>query len=91
MVSVMHLPFLKADFALAELKIGSVLFLKILLLPNFKTFALLFAIAFCWYDQLYWHLLIKFSNSFTLMQDECDVFSKFFGKLFQKVGLGGLS
>ena len=47
---------------LTELKTGFKLFLNLVLFPNLSTFALLFAIAFCWKDHLSLHVEIKFSK-----------------------------
>ena len=90
-MSVIHLPFFIADLAFAELKTGGELFLKIVLLPNLRIFALLLAIDFCWNDHLFSHAEISFSNSFTFTHEEWEVLSMFLGKLFQNEGFGGLS
>ena len=90
-VSVIHLPYLKADLALGELYEGEIFFLNCVLLPILSTFRLLKAIFVCLADHLCLQLEMKLLNSSTLTFVEGDVFEIFFGKLFQKECGWGMS
>ena len=89
-MSVIHLPFLKADFAFTQLYLGLTLDLKIVWHPSFKFLALLWAIDFCWNDHLGSHREIRFSNSLTFT-GVVGMFFRDFRKIVpERVG-GGLS
>ena len=90
-MSVIHLPFLKADLAFTQLYLGPTLDLKIVWHLSFKSLALLWAIDFCRNAHLGSHREIRFSNSLTFTGVVWDVFVRFLGKLFQKEWGGGLS
>ena len=79
----MHLPFIVADLAFTQLYLGPVLVLKIVGLPSFKIFALLWAMDFCWNDHLGSHTEINFFKFFYVYKIGVGRFSRFFGKLFQ--------